>query len=88
MPYTRATIIGAKIREEIFETVCVVSVGDLDHLPIESLLTTIATHHNTIIASQMDATNVGVIEILERPSKISTSVDSSLRSVEFSLELS
>lgn len=88
MPYTRATIVRAKIREEIFETVSVVSVGDLDHLPIVSLLATIATHHNTIIASQIDATNVGVIEILERPSNISTSVDSSLRSVEFSLELS
>ena len=88
VPYTRATIIRTKIGKEIFETVSVVGKGNLDQFPVVSLLATIAAHHKTIIASQINASNFGVIEILERTTDISPCVDRRLRLVEFELGLS
>ncbi len=87
VPYTRATIIRTKVRKEIFETVSVVSVSNLNQFPVVSLLATIAAHHKAIIASQINAGDFSVIKILERTTDICPRVDRCLRRVEFELSL-
>jgi hypothetical protein len=61
--------------------------GTLDQLPVISLLTTIATHHNTMITSQINTSDFGVIKTLARTPDVGTCVDRSLRRVEFLLRL-
>lgn len=87
VPYTRATIVRAKVGKEIFETVSVVGKGNLDQFPVVSLLATIATHHKTIIISQINAGDFSVIKILERTPDVRPRVDRCLRRVEFELGL-
>jgi hypothetical protein len=52
-----------------------------NHLPVVSLLTTIATSHKAKIISQIYAGDVSVIKILERTTDIRPRVDARLRRV-------
>ena len=66
VPDTRASVVGAKVCKEVFETVGVVLIGCLDGFSRVALLTTISTHHNTSIISQTDASDIRIIKPLER----------------------
>lgn len=65
----------------------VATKGSLNQFTVESLLTTIATHHETIIASQINPSNLGVIKVLVRTPNISPRVDCRLRRREVVLGL-
>jgi hypothetical protein len=87
MPYTRATIVRAKVRKEILQTVGVLLEGSLNQSQVVSLLTTITTHHNTITISQINARDFGVIKVCVCTTDVRPGTDESLRRVEFGLEL-
>jgi hypothetical protein len=59
----------------------------LDQRPVVSLLTTIPTHHKARIISQINAGDIGIVKVLERPPEIRPRVDARLGRVEFLLRL-
>jgi hypothetical protein len=78
MPYARATIIRAKVRKEVLESVSILLERSLDQRPVVSLLTTITTHHNAIIISQINARDFGVIKVCIRTTNVRPGIDKSL----------
>lgn len=83
MPYTRATVIGTKVRKEVSQPMSIGLKRLFNYVPLVSLLATITTHHNAIIISQINASNFGVIKVLVRTAEIGPCVDRRLRLIEF-----